>query len=167
MTAKTTYMYQANCGNHAVQKFTPNYEYVLQLGDEGDGDGQLNHPMGITVHKDKVYVADSANSRIAVFDTNGKFCCNIIGRCLRDPYDVVISKTNGTTNGKTNGKRLLVADYSACCTHKFTLNGIYVNKFSNFGTGKGQLNRPQSLAVDSNGSVFVTDMSNHRISIFD
>ena len=160
-------LYVSEYGNHRVQKFDCNFEYVLQFGDEGDDDGQLNHPMGIAAYKDKVYVADSANSRIAVFYTSGKFCYNIIGGCLRDPYDVAISKTNGTTNGKINGKRLLVADYSACCIQKYTLNGIYVSKFSSFGTGRGQLNHPQSLATDSSGSVFVTDTYNHRISIFD
>ena len=46
---------------------------MLQFGDEGDGDGQLNHPMGIAAYKEKVYVADSANSHIAVFYTNGNF----------------------------------------------------------------------------------------------
>ena len=32
-------------GNHRVQKFDASYEYMLQFGDEGDGDGQLNHAM--------------------------------------------------------------------------------------------------------------------------
>ena len=32
---------------------------MLQYGDEGDDNGKLNHPMGIAVYKDKVYVADS------------------------------------------------------------------------------------------------------------
>ena len=115
-------LYVSEYGNHRVQKFDANFEYMLQFGNEGDDDGQLNHPMGIAVYKDKVYIADSANSHIAVFYTNGKFCCNIVDGCLRDPYDVAISKTNGRTNGKTT-KRLLITDYSACCIQTFMLNG--------------------------------------------
>ena len=72
-------LYISDYGNYWVQKFDATFQYVLQFGDKGDGDGQLNHPMGIAAYKDKVYVADSANSCIAVFYTNGKFCCNIIG----------------------------------------------------------------------------------------
>ena len=150
------YLYISEYGNHRVQKFDANFEYMLQFGDEGDGDGQLNHPMGIAAYKDKVYVADSANSRIAVFYTNGKFCCNIIGGCLRDPYDVAINKTSG---------QLLVID-STCCVRLFTLDGMYIGKFSSLGTGKGQLNHPLSLAVNSSGLVFVADTYNHRICIF-
>ena len=152
------YLYISEYGNHRVQKFDANFQYVLQFGDEGDGDGQLNHPMGIAAYKDKVYVADSANSRIAVFYTNGKFCCNIIGGCLRDPYDVAISEAND---------QMLVID-STCCVHLFTHDeaNTYVHTFSSLGTGKGQLNHPLSLAVDSSGLVFVADTYNHRICIF-
>ena len=81
-------LYVSEYGNHRVQKFDANFEYILQFGDEGDDDGQLNYPMGIAAYKDKMYAADSANSHIAVFYTNGKFCCNTIDGCLRDPYDV-------------------------------------------------------------------------------
>ena len=42
-----------------------------------------------------MYVADSANSHVTVFYTNGKFCCNIIDGCLRDPYDLAINKISG------------------------------------------------------------------------
>ena len=152
------YLYISDYGNHRVQKFDANFQYVLQFGDEEDGDGQLNHPMGIAAYKDKVYVADSANSRIAVFYTNGKFCCNIIGGCLCDPYDVVIGEAND---------QMLVID-STCCVHLFTLDEAYtyIHTFSSLGTGKGQLNHPLSLAVDFSGLVFVADTYNHRICIF-
>ena len=88
-------MFQNIATNHKVQKFDATFEYMLQLGEEGDDSGQLNHSMGIAAYKEKVYVTDSANSHVAMFYTNGKFCCNIIDGCLRNPYDVVISKTNG------------------------------------------------------------------------
>ena len=150
-------LYVSEYGNHRVQKFDANFDYMLQCGDEGEGDGQLNHPLGITAYKDKVYVADSANSRIAVFYTNGKFCCNIVGGCLRDPYDVAINKTN---------KQLLVTD-SGCCIRMYSLEGEYINRFSGFGADGGQLNHPASLAIDSNGFVFTADTYNHRVCIFD
>ena len=149
-------LYVSEYGNHRVQKFDANFEYMLQFGEEGDDDGQLNHPMGIAAYKDKVYIADSANSRIAVFYTNGKFCCNIIGGCLGDPYDLAINEVND---------QLLVID-STCCVRLFALDGAYTGKFSSLGTGRGQLNHPQSLAIDSNAFVFVADTYNHRVCIF-
>lgn len=150
-------LYVSEYGSHRIQKFDANFEYMLQFGDEGEDDGQLTHPMGITAYKDKVYIADSANSRIAVFYTNGEFCCNIVGGCLRDPYDVAINTTN---------KQLLVTD-SACCIRMYSLEGKYINRFSGFGADRGLLNHPASLAIDSDGFVFVADTYNHRVCIFD
>ena len=143
-------------GNHRVQKFDANFEYLLQFGGKGEKDGQLDQPMSIAAYNDKVYVADSANSRIAVFNTNGKFCCNIVGGCLRGPYDVAINKIN---------EQLLVTD-SGCCIRMYSLEGEYINRFSGFGADRGQLNHPASLAIDSNGFVFVADTYNHRVCIF-
>ena len=150
-------LYVSEYGNHRVQKFDANFKYVLQFGDEGEDDGQLNHPMGVTAYKDKVYVADGANSRIAVYYTNGEFCCNIVGGCLRDPYDVAINTTN---------RQLLVTD-SACCIRIYSLEGKYINRFSGFGADRGLLNHPASLAIDSNGFVFIADTYNHRVCVFD
>ena len=112
--------------------------------------------MVIAAYKDKVYVADSANSCIAIFYTSGKFCCNIVGGCLRDPCDVAISKTSR--------HQLFVTD-SACCVRTFSLDGTYTNRFSSFGAERGQLNHPKCLAIDPNGLVYVADTYNHRVYI--
>ena len=152
-------LYVSDYGNHRVHKFDANFELVLHFGNEGGGDGQLNHPMGIAAYKDKVYVADSANSRIAMFYTNGNFCRCIIGGCLRDPQDVAIGEAIG---------QMFVVDYSTCCVHIFALDEAYtyIRKFSSLGIGKDRLNHPRSLAVDSNGFIFVADTYSHRICIF-
>ena len=150
-------LYVSEYGNHRVQKFDANFKYMLQFGDEGEDGGQLNHPMGIIAYKDKVYVADSANSRIAVFYTHGEFCCNIVGGDLRDPLDIAINTTN---------KQLLVTD-SACCIRIYSLDGKYINRFSALGADRGLLNHPAGLAIDSNGFVFVADTYNHRVCVFD
>ena len=38
--------------------------------------------------------------------------------------------------------------------------------FGEHGKGKGELNRPQGIAVDSNGRVYVCEHRNHRVSVF-
>ena len=58
-----------------------------------------------------------------------------------------------------------MTDYASCVCI-FMLDGTYINRFSALGADKGQLNHPLSLAVDSNGFIFIADTYNHRISIF-
>ena len=60
---------------------------------------------------------------IAVFYTNGKFCCNIVGGDLHNPFDVVINEAND---------QLLVTDVASCVCI-FTLDGTYINRFSSLG----------------------------------
>ncbi|MCK4471945.1 MAG: 6-bladed beta-propeller, partial [Anaerolineae bacterium] len=47
---------------------------ILTWGSQGKGQGQFQDPRGIAVDQDgNVYVADSGNNRIQVFDSSGKF----------------------------------------------------------------------------------------------
>jgi DNA-binding beta-propeller fold protein YncE len=43
---------------------------------------------------------------------------------------------------------------------------VFVSKWGSRGTGDGQFDHPEGLAVSSDGSVYVADMNNHRIQKF-
>jgi len=143
--------------NHRVQKFDTNGNYLLQFGSEGTSDGQLKYPYGITVHNDKVYIADYDNKRISVFQTNGNFCFSFGSDQLGHPQDVAVSAD----------KYLVVASYNPHCIYTFTLDGHYVEKFGTKGSGRCEFNDPYSLTTDLNGFIIVADTYNHRVSIFD
>ncbi len=50
---------------------------------------------------------------------------------------------------------------------KFNSRGEYIAEWGGRGTGPGQFNQPHSLAMDSQGRLFVADRGNSRIQIFD
>jgi tripartite motif-containing protein 71 len=67
-------VYVADTGNHRVQKFSPEGEFLIGWGTEGDGDGEFSWPHGIAVdHLGCVYVADTGNDRIQKFTPEGDF----------------------------------------------------------------------------------------------
>ena len=137
-----------------VQKFDTNGNYLLQFGSKGASDGQLICPSGITIHNNKLYVADKGNKRISVF--NGQFCFTFGSEHLACPCDVTVS----------SDKQLLVADCSNHCICTFTLAGQYLGKCGTRGSGRGQLYNPCTLTTDLNGCILVGD-GNHRVSVFD
>ena len=49
----------------------------------------------------------------------------------------------------------------------FEVNGKFLGKFGSEGNKIGQLRRPISTAVLSNGRIVVTDSHNHRVQIFE
>lgn len=50
---------------------------------------------------------------------------------------------------------------------KFNSRGEYLLEWGQSGYGPGQFNQPHSLAMDSQGRLFVADRGNNRIQIFD
>ena len=59
--------------NTRVMKFDKDGKYLLKWGTPGTGPGQFNLPHAVDVDRNRrVYVSDRSNSRIQVFDENGK-----------------------------------------------------------------------------------------------
>ena len=48
----------------------------------------------------------------------------------------------------------------------FTAEGKFLRKFGKYGSGGGELNLPSSVSIDSDDIVYVTESSNHRVSMF-
>jgi DNA-binding beta-propeller fold protein YncE len=51
-----------------VQVFDDEGRLLLAFGESGSGDGQFWLPTGLAIADDRVYVADSANHRVEVFE---------------------------------------------------------------------------------------------------
>ena len=93
---------------------------ILSKGNAGNGKGEFNNPKGITFDKiqNRVYVCDSSNHRIHVFDTNGKFLNSFGDDQLQKPFGICVSKDF-----------VFVTDGVKKCVTKFTLEGIFKNSF--------------------------------------
>jgi sugar lactone lactonase YvrE len=49
----------------------------------------------------------------------------------------------------------------------FSKDGKFLKSFGKLGKGKGELDAPHTIAMDSRGRLFVGDRNNNRIQIFD
>ena len=110
------HLFVSDTENYRIQKFDINGNYLLQFGSQGKDVGEFGYIYGITVHNDRVYVADYGNHCIPVFKTNGEFCLTIGSGQVGGPHDVAISSSN----------HLHVVGYSRSCVYTFTLDGGYV-----------------------------------------
>jgi uncharacterized protein (TIGR03663 family) len=153
-------------------------------GEIGTGPGQFNHPRGITVGPDgNVYVVDSDNHRVQVFDANGTFLhewgsnCNLAdGHGCVDPDDTgplqygdgQFQEPWGIT---ADGDGLVyVADTWNHRIQVFDARGTFLSKWGTYGqtpSAEELLYGPRDVGVDASGRVFVSDTGNKRIMVYD
>jgi len=62
--------------------------------------------------------------------------------------------------------RVYVADRYAHAVKMYTFDGAYIGLWGGSGSGPGQFNQPQGIAVAPNGNVYVSDMYNYRVQYF-
>lgn len=61
-------VYVTEYEGHCVSVFTKNGKFVTSFGSRGSGEGQFDHPYGITIDADGfLYVSDRVNNRLQVF----------------------------------------------------------------------------------------------------
>ena len=61
-------------GNARVHRFSPDGKLLLSWGEPGQGKSQFRLPHNIWIDKaDRIWISDRENSRVQIFDTDGKF----------------------------------------------------------------------------------------------
>lgn len=111
-------LYIVDQGRTRVVVFDPSNEQFTSFGMPGNGTGQLTEPTGIDVAGDRVYVADTGNDRVQVFELDGRFVSQWAvpqwQRNIQTFPDIAVDAT---------GKRAYVSNGSAGEVLIFNLNG--------------------------------------------
>nr|XP_020655168.1 E3 ubiquitin-protein ligase TRIM71 [Pogona vitticeps] len=134
----------------------------LCFASEGDSDGKLCRPWGVSVDKEGyIIVADRSNNRIQVFKPCGVFH-HKFGTLGSRPGQ--FDRPAGVACDSS--RRIIVADKDNHRIQIFTFDGQFILKFGEKGTKNGQFNYPWDVAVNSEGKILVSDTRNHRVQLF-
>jgi len=136
---------------------------IFQLGMmpvSGSDSGQLSRPSALAVDapRNRLYVADACNHRIAVYDLAGKLKSYIgsvgqkIGR-LRYPYDLAL-----TADG-----RIVVCEYGNNRIQVFSPDGPGLAVLGGPGRQLGELAYPWGVAIGAGALAYIVDAGNNRI----
>jgi DNA-binding beta-propeller fold protein YncE len=146
-------VYVADTWNHRIQKFTAEGEFVLSWGQLGQvqaydpaGNGLFYGPRGIAVGPDgNVYVADTGNHRVQVFNAYGVFLREFGGAGslpsqLNEPVGIAVNDIGEVFVADTWNRRVQV----------FSSVGLYLREWSVpvWGSNPGRV-----LAFDSTGNL--------------
>lgn len=138
----------------------PPYRRVATWGQPGSAPGQFNGPNGIAVHGDRVYVADSRNHRIQIFDRQGHFQ-SLIGV---GPQGLLPRARPMNLN--IAGDKLYAADYWNDAVQVFSLDGRRLLTLGGKpGSGPGRFKSPAGASATPDGDIVVADFYNQRVQI--
>ena len=148
--------------DHKIQKFNRSgaLERILGSDQTGTKSGEFNHPNGIRFHDGHIYVCDSNNGRIQVFDKELTFVKmfgskeKAQGR-FESPLDVDFDSR----------KNMYVADPKRHSIVIFDKAGAYIRTIGSYGANPGSLSRPTGVCV-SGEYVYVVEILVQRVSVF-
>jgi len=127
----------------------PAYTLVKTWGTKGIEQGQFNEPTGIAVFDNQVYVSDSRNARIQVFDLDGNFKHDF-GQAGDKNTQLSRPMNINITNNE-----LYVADYFDDRIQIYALDGTFKRSIGKSGKATGEFNAPGGVAVANNGDLYV------------
>ncbi len=164
---KEGYVYVTDWQNHRIQKFSSDGRFILSWGSYGSGQGEFVAPSDTAVDSDgNVYVTDTSNFRIQKFTTEGVFIKEW-GEFGKEPGS--FSTPRGIAVDDQGNVYVTENDVTFFDNHrvqKFTGDGLFVTGWGSLGSGEGEFNNPNGIAIDSDGIVSVADTGNNRIQRF-
>ena len=169
-------VYIADTSRQRVIKWSPKTNETSTIAGIMDQSGSnatfLSTPEGIYVTRtgDRVYVADTGNSRVQLWMKNAKEGVTVAGSIdgiegnssasLRAPIGILVDERSEV---------IYVADTSNNRIMRWLPNAVEGELIVGLG-GQGnhsdQLSEPTDLAIDSDGHLYVSDLKNHRVQRF-
>ncbi len=142
--------------NSRVIKFNKDGEYLTHWGKHGTGDGEFNLVHDVALDSQgRVYVADRSNQRVQIFDSNGRY----LGKWtdVGAPWGLdYVARENAIYMCDGLNNRVV----------KLNLEGQILGVLGSFGKIPGRFDFAHSIAVDSTGAIYVSEIKNWRVQKF-
>ena len=153
-------MYATTFLDHKLHKFNKEGALLKSVGGEGKEPGQLISPNGNRVRGNKVFVCDSGNHRIQVFDTE----LNLLGVIGRKGKKSGSFDFPAAVDFDSNGTAYIVDSHN----HRIQVmnpGGKFLYTFGKKGSVPGELHKPVNIKVKGQ-LLYLTEEMNNRVSVF-
>jgi len=153
-------------------------QQIGATGAPGAAAGQFNFPRAVAVDAEgKIYVADSGNHRVQIFNPDGSFLRQFGSACKLDTGEGCQGDGRGQFNepwgiAVAADGSIYVSDTWNHRIQKFDNQGAFVTMWGRFESTGGELGAPsvfygpRSLVVGQDGNIYVMDTGNKRVQLF-
>lgn len=145
-------------GKHRVLRLSKDGQMLSEFGSEGQEAGQLAWPQALASDtKGRIFVSDGNNSRIQVFDRDGKLLRVIPDFSL--PRGVEVDGYQRLHVVDTIAGQVSVFDAS-----KDEIAPLFT--FGDVGIGGGEFSYPNCIAIDDTDRLYISDRMNNRVQVW-
>lgn len=155
-------LYVADPRAHKIRVYSSSDgKFLFEFGNRGENDGELNFPTNLFIRNGKLYITDTGNFRIQIFDLEGKF--------LKKLGEV------GDTPGQMARPKGVAADSEG---HIYVVDAAFDN-FQIFdeegrlylfvgaaGHRPGYFWLPAGIHIDDQDKIYIVDSYNRRVQVF-
>jgi PKD repeat protein len=164
-------LYVADADNHRIQIFdisnpaAPAYVSTLgTTGSPGSGNNQFDTPQGVAVDANYIYVADTENHRVQIFNRNTLAYVATIGGSYGTGNNQFKFPTDVAVDAAGN---IYVADYANKRVQQYNSSRIYQRTYGTTGVSYVASNDrfyyPEGVAVGPDGSIYVVEGYGYRL----
>jgi 6-bladed beta-propeller len=176
-------------GGPRLFEFDKTGKFLREIGTKDNRPYNFLFAQGVRVDpQNNIWVVDRASRMVVKFDQQGRVMLTLgrrpeaIGEVGSSAGSGVYGRGSGPPGSGVPGDNfnqpldvawdaqgnIFIPDgYTNARVAKFDKTGKFIKSFGAGGAEPGQFNIPSSIAVDAKGMVYVADMGNKRIQVFD
>jgi DNA-binding beta-propeller fold protein YncE len=158
-------LYVADVQQNKAYVFSLNGEKLLEISTGIDKNDTFKAPNAIAIDKknNTIFISDSGNQRVQVFDKTGKYLRTVNGSKDGKGSSVFVNPRGIAVDSSgilyvVNNLSHMIYGFDAQGTQKFT--------FGSMGDQNEQFYLPNGLYVDENDQVYITDTLNNRVALY-
>ena len=156
-------VYVADVSLNKVSVFDLDGKKLSEIGSPGTELGQLRSPNAVALYKGKVYVSDTGNDRVQIFNQLGQYIGILDGTKTPGGKSNLLAPRGVAID---NRGTVYVVNNLLHSVNSYNQKGERIFTFGGMGNQESNLYLPNGIFVDGQGKVFVTDTVNQRVNVF-
>jgi DNA-binding beta-propeller fold protein YncE len=156
---QTGHIYVCDSARHMVILLDKEGHILGRFGKRlsGNGPGEFRYPSRVLIAGEEIIVLDAGNLRVQILDLSGRY-----KREIRIPE---LSSDTGLAFDAQ--KNIYVTNIQLGAIDVFSCDGQFLYRFGSMGTAPGEFRRPAGMWVESGKLLYITDILNKRVQLFE
>ena len=150
-------LYIADAGNNRIQVLNSTLSHALSIQETPESGG-FDRPNDVCIDRNgMIIIADTFKNALHWFSQEGIHQRTLTG-LLNRPFSLCIASDNSVVVADTGNHRVRVISQ---------ISGQKNLVFGRYGKEEGDFDGPHSVAVDGHDNIYVADLYNQRLQVFD